>query len=70
MRGSKFVMKDQTVAYMSILVQTVSSGKIQWFRADDSRFVSEDEVECKTCQCKGNACSSQYGERDSEGKIY
>ena len=35
-----------------------------------SRFIPEDEVEYKAYYCKDNACSSQDGEDDSEGKIY
>ena len=32
--------------------------------------VPEHAVEYKACHCKGNACSSQNGEDDSEGKMY
>jgi len=37
---------------------------------DDSLLVSEDEVKYQAYYCKGNACSSQDREDDSEGKIY
>ena len=37
---------------------------------DDSLLVSENEVECKAYHTKRNACSSQDGENDSEGKMY
>ena len=39
-------------------------------KLDDLLLVSEDEVEYKACHSKGNACSSQDGEDDSERKIY
>ena len=32
--------------------------------------VPKDEVEHKASHCKGNACSSQDGEDDSEGRMY
>ena len=35
-----------------------------------SLFIPENEVKYKAYHCKGNACSSQDGEDDSEGKIY
>ena len=35
-----------------------------------SHFIPEDEVKYKARHTKDNACSSQDGEDDSEGKIY
>ena len=35
-----------------------------------SLFIPEDEVKYQAYYCKDNACSSQDGEDDSEGKIY
>ena len=37
---------------------------------DDLLLLSENEVEPKAYHTKGNACSSQDGEDDSEGMIY
>ena len=33
-------------------------------------FVSKDPIKYEASHCKGDACSSQNGENDSEGKMY
>ena len=56
-----------TTLYNSYLPKTWCSGK--YSKIDHSLLVHKDTVECKACHCKSNACSSQNGEDDSEGKI-
>ena len=60
---SKCAVTDQL-----FLQQTSGSGVCS--KMYNSLLVPEDEIECKTCHCKANACCGQDAEDDSDGKNY